>query len=1046
MLRLAFMLSLILCAACVLIPFPAHADLARWDFEDGTLQGWTVVSGDAGPQPVEKDDDRYGGSFNKQGRYFIGTYENTRDDAEVEYKSPTFTIFANTITLLVGGGSHLDRTYVALYTASDDKEIYRETGSNSESMRRRYWDVSKHKGEQVYLRIVDRERGGWGHINVDDIREMTPQEEARVEAERRQREADNKRWMDGLMNPDKRKVYSGRELTDLAMPLGGIGAGNIAICGDGSLREWQIFNKVNAACTVPGGFFAIWARQQGQAPVARILQTAPVENLPTVDATEFIGEFPIAEVIYKDDDLPVSVRMEAFSPFIPMNAKDSGIPGIVFSFRMKNPGALPVSVSLAGSLQNAVNYDGRSPIDGVRFKGYGGNLNEVMSGKGYTAISMTNPPMDSQEKQFGTMTLAALSTSATAKPQWEFSDSFWSDFVTDGKLTRRISSEPSTKGRTWNGSLAVPFELKPGQETTVSFVVTWHFPNLHADYQEHLAKYRIGRNYTNWLKDSNEAARYLIDNMPRLSKETRLFRDALFDSTLPYWFVQRTGAPVSTLTSQTMLWIEDGSFHGFEGSGDHGCCPMNCTHVYDYEMALAYLFPELERNMRGTDLNVQQMPSGAVHHRTVLPLSLPRASGTFVDGQLGTILKSYREYRLSADRKWFDEMWPKIKLAMDFVIRDWDRNADGVLVNEQWNTYDAAMYGPNTFIGTLYLGALRASEEMAKVAGDDASAKRYRRLFDIGGELLDSVLFNGEYYIHIDEAHEAAATKNTVWILEDWPKQENAGANRPYGEGCHADQLLGQWWADILDLGYLLPRERVRTTLDSIMKYNWRWDFEDVAQQRVFALKGDKGLLNCTWPNGGRPAQMTLYSDEVWTGIEYEVAGLLLYEGKIRDAYMIARAVHDRYNGVPNPPFKRNPWNEIECGEHYARGMSSWSMLTGAQGFTYCGPDDSIGFDPRVQPENHRSFFSVAEGWGTLSQKRSERKQTNSIELKYGRLALRTLSFALPAAPERWQYSVKIGSRTIGSSCRLENGRMTLTLTQPVYLGAGDTLAIEVSW
>jgi len=1071
MLRFASVLSLIICVICVL---PAHAGV-KWDFEDGTLQGWTVVSGDVGPQPVDKNDDRFGGNFNKEGKYFIGTYENTQDDAEVEYRSPDFTITAATMTLLVGGGAHVDRTFVALYSASDNTELFHETGTNSEAMQRKYWDVSKYKGRTVYMRIVDRERGGWGHINVDDIRELTAQEEARIEAEKKQREIENQRWLSNLMNPDRRKVYSGTELTDLAMPLGGIGAGNIAVCGDGSLREWQIWNKVNSACNPLMGFFAVWAKQGNKSPVARVLQTPSIEGMTEISDTEFIGEFPISEVVYKDDKLPVDIRMEAFSPFIPLNSKDSGIPGIVFSFKVKNPGVIPVSVSLAASLQNAVNYDGGSPINGVRFKGYGGNLNEVFVGRDYTAISMTNPSLAAEEKQFGTMTLAALSDAATANPQWDTPAIFWNDFSKDGRLYSSAVSRPSMTGRTWNGALAVPIELKAGETKTVTFLITWSFPNFYADYQGNLAQYRIGRNYSNWFKDSDEAALYLADNMPRLLKETRLFRDTFFDSTLPYWFTQRIGAPVSTLTSQTMLWIEDGTFHGFEGSGHGGCCPMNCTHVYDYEMALAYLFPDLERNMRHTDLKVQQIDSGAVNHRTVLPLDLPRGSGPFVDGQLGTILKSYREYRMSADREWFDEMWPNIKLAMDFVIRDWDPNADGVPVNEQWNTYDAAMYGPNTFIGTMYLGALRASEEMATVAGDTTSAARYRSIFDTGSKRLDSVLWNGEYYIHIDEKPTLASPlpnpprtgegvalgeserapsplrgglgrgEDASWILEDWPK-ENPGANRPYGIGCHADQLLGQWWADILDLGYLLPQDRVRTTLDSIMKYNWRWDFENVPQQRIFALRGDKGLLNCTWPKGGRPANMTLYSDEAWTGIEYEVAGLLLYEGKIRDGYMIARAVDDRYNGAPNPPFKRNPWNEIECGEHYARAMSSWSMLTSAQGFTYCGPDGAIGFDPRISPENHRSFFSTAEGWGTFAQKRTAKSQTDTLELKYGRLTLSTLAFTLAETPKKWEYSVKIGSRSIGSSCRLIDGKLTITPKQPIYLGAGEKLTGEVKW
>lgn len=1040
MLRSPVLLSIIICAVCLL---PVSADLVKWDFEDGTLQGWTLVSGDVGPQPVDKDDDRYGGNFRKQGRYFIGTYENTRDDAEAEYKSPVFTISANTISLLVGGGNHPSATYVALFV--DDKEVYRETGYSSESMHRRYWDVSRFKGKQAYILIVDRHHGGWGHINVDDIRELTSEEEARIEAERRRRELDNQRWIDSLMNLDKPKVYSGRELTDLAMPLGGIGAGNIAICGDGALREWQIFNKVNCNCNPCMGFFAIWAKQ-GNKSAARVLQSSRVEDLPCVESTEFIGEFPIAEVIYKDSALPIDVRMEAFSPFIPMNSKDSGIPSIIFSFKVRNRGVLPVSVSLAGSLQNAVNYDGYSRIDGVRFRGFGGNVNNVVSRKGYTALNMTNPSLPKDEKQFGTMTLAALSTDATALPQWDVPQVFWNDFAGDGRLSGEPGG-PSAKGRTWNGTLAVPFELKGGEEKTVTFLITWHFPNFYADYQEHLAKYRIGRQYANWFKDSAEAADYVAANFARLSKETRLFRDTFFDSTLPYWFVQRIGAPISTLTSQTILWIEDGGFHGFEGSGPWASCPMNCTHVYNYEMVTAHLFPDLERNMRNTDLTVQLKPDGGVRHRTELPFSAPRRTEPFVDGQLGTILKSYREYQRSADRKWFDEMWPKIKPAMDFVVREWDPNADGVLVNEQWNTYDAAMYGPNTFIGTLYLAALRAAEEMSEVAGDSDSAARYRSIFETGSRRLDSVLWNGEYYVHIDEKEEAQAIKEAVWLVEDWPQKENAGANRPYATGCHADQLLGQWWANILDLGHLLPQSRVRTTLDSIMKHNWRWDFGEVPQQRIFALKGDRGLLNCTWPNGGRPAQMTLYSDEAWTGIEYEVASLLLYEGKIREAYMVARAIHDRYNGVANPPFKRNPWNEVECGEHYARAMSSWSMLTGAQGFTYCGPEGAIGFDPRLQPENHRSFFSAAEGWGTFTQKRTARSQVDTLEVAYGKVILKTLSFALPGDASAHTVTLSIGkTRNAECSSHQKDGRLTITLPTPIELKAGQKLTVEAKW
>ena len=1032
---------------CVLVWFFCGICVAgvAFDFEDGTLQGWTVVYGDAGKLPVDKDDDRVGGNFGKQGKYFIGTYENHGDAAEVELVSPVFEITSGKLSLLVGGGSHKDSTYVALYSEADNSEIYRETGTNEEKMRRVIWDVSALKGKRVYLKIADRNRGDWGHINVDDIREVSPDEEAQLKAEELAKVAEQQRWLKSLLRTTKRKVYKGDELTDLAMPLGGIGAGNIAICGDGALREWQIFNKVNSSCVVPYQFFAIWAKSDRKQPVSRLLQLKPVEDLPTVQQIEFVGEYPIAEIRYKDPSLPVQVRAEVFSPFIPMNSKDSGIPAIIFEFRVKNPRNTRVSTSILASLQNAVNYDGLSKIEGVQFKGYGGNTNRVITDKNLTLVYMENPSLPKEERQYGTMALAALSDSATVSSQWDILPSLWADFARDGRLDNPCSTAASRDGRTWNGAMAVPLELRPGEERRVTFVIAWHFPNLYAEYDPNLSKYRLGRMYNNWFADSRAVVDYVRKNYGRLAGETRRFRDTFYDSTLPYWFINRILATASTLTSQTCLWIEDGSFHAFEGCG---CCPMNCTHVWNYEQTLAHLFPDLERNMRHTDLKIQQMPSGAVRHRTILPLSLPRGNGPFVDGHLGTILKSYREYQLSADDSWLKDMWPNIKMAMDFVVREWDKNADGVLVNEQWNTYDAAMYGPNTFIGTLYLAALRAAEEMAKVMGDEESSKRYRSIFESGSKRLDSILWNGEYYVHIDSKAKAQQLTDSAWLLEDWPEENNAqNVNRPYGKGCHADQLLGQWWAHVLGLGYLLPKDRVGITLDSIMKYDWRWDFANVQQQRVFATAGDKGLLNCTWPHGDRPQNAILYADEVWTGIEYEVAGLMLCEGRITEAYEIVKAIDDRYNGVPRPKtFKRNPWNEIECGEHYARAMSSWALLRFAQGFSYRGPEKSIGFDPRIKPENHTSFFTTAKGWGSFRQHRSKAYQVNVIDLKYGELVIQRLGLRLPAGVQPKSTFAYVGKKSFAYDLEQEGDQVVLRFWEPLSLTAGQKLEIKFEW
>jgi len=1016
------------------VPGRAAASAVRFDFETGDLQGWRIVEGKLCDQPSANDDDRWGGNFNKQGRYFIGTYEGgCADEVTGELRSPVFTISHRRMALLVGGGRQPEAEYIALVRAADDKELLRATGTNREAMARVIWDISPYAGQRVYLKIVDRSTGGWGHINVDDIRELTPAderalatEEAAAEKKRRER---LRRFERSVRAPSKRIVYSGAALADIAFPLGGIGAGTISLCGDGALREWQIFNRPNSGCVVPASFFAIWAEPVGAKPIAKVLQTAPVADIPGVDGLRFVGEFPIAEVEYLDRLLPVQVRLQAFSPMIPMNAKDSALPAAFFSFTVKNTARKPVHVAVLASIQNAVGFDGLGQIKGVAYEGYGGNRNSYGVRPRMTLIEMRGAQA-ADAKTAGSMALATTSKIASTRAQWDDIENLWADFADDGRLTGPWPPGASAAGRTWNGAIAASAALRPGQAHTATFLLTWHFPNRHADYQKHLAQYRIGNMYANWFADATAVAEYAAANLEQLSAGTRLFRDTFYDSTLPYWLLDCVTSQISTLCVPTCLWIEEGAFCGFEGCGvGVGCCPMNCTHVWNYEQTLAHLWPSIERNMRETDLLVQQDPKGFVHHRTVLPLSLPRASGPFADGHLSTISKSYREYLRSVDRTWLDRMWPRIKRAMDWAMEEYDPDGNGVIEGAQDNTYDCKVYGPNTFIGSQWLAALRAAEEIARIQDDQQSAARYRERFERGRAAMDADLWNGEYYV---QKYDAEKIKRTQ-----------------YGIGCLSDQVLGQWWAHLLGLGYLLHPERVRQALQSIFNYNWRTDFAGFVQSpRVFAGDHDMGLLNCTWPKGGRPEHPILYADEVWTGVEYQVAAHMIWEGMLDRGLWVVKAARDRYNGVARPPFKRNPWNEIECGEHYARPMSSWSLLLAAQGFHYNGPEGIIGFAPRLAADDHRSFFAAAGGWGTFAQSRRPQRQENTIALAHGRLRLREIHLALPGEARGQVRQITVALRGIErqATYHVTGHDLAIFLQRPAALRPGDDLRVATEW
>jgi len=618
---------------------------------------------------------------------------------------------------------------------------------------------------------------------------------------------------------------------------------------------------------------------------------------------------------------------------------------------------------------------------------------------------------------YGTMCLASPYPKLAHHLAWTSRSRFWSEFV-----SREVSDDkgeptpPSPTGRTYNAALGASFDLEPGQDVTVPFVIAWHFPN------HFWGEVNVGNRYTAWFGDAAAVAKYVITNLDRLVAETRLYRDTLYDGTLPHYVIDALGSQASIIRSQTCFWCADGTFAAFEGcGGNSGCCPMNCNHVWNYEQALAKLWPSIERDMRITELDFSQWDHGGCAHRVRIPRP-PTPAGDFpvADGQCGAVLKAYREYLQSPDEAFTKPRWPRIKKAMEYAIKTWDKDEDGVMEQPQFNTYDRVIYGHNTFVTSLYLAALRAAEEMAKAFGDAEAAGRFRGLFEKGKAKCAAELFNGEYYI-----------------------QKADNINLGYGTGVWADQVVGQWWAHLLNLGEILPSDQVRSALKAIFKYNWLWTqvgFQGTQRYLQFADGDDKALLCGSWPKGGRPADPILYRDEAWTGVEYQVAAHKIWEGQLDEGLAIVKGARERYNGI-----KRNPWNEIECGDHYARAMSSWSLLLAAQGYTYCGPTRSLGFDPRITPDDHKSFFTSAEAWGSFSQKREGKAQRNELVVRYGQLPLKQLSLGLPAAVTSAKATVKLNDKALEVSSKPVDGRLVLSLPD-VTLRKDHTLRVEVNW
>jgi uncharacterized protein (DUF608 family) len=634
---------------------------------------------------------------------------------------------------------------------------------------------------------------------------------------------------------------------------------------------------------------------------------------------------------------------------------------------------------------------------------------------------------------FGSLALVALNGRVTVEPAFEKWGETWNKFSADGAFARvedAAANAPTPAGRTVGGAVATTVDVPAGGSVELPFLLTWHYPNKYSDTKNNPEGIWMGCHYATLWPDARAVAREAAADFPALRRKTGDFRSAFYDSTLPWWLLDCVTANAAIIRHIGVVFrIANGDIYGWEGS--NGCCPPTCTHVWGYEQTLAHLFPDLEREMRRIDFKHQQREDGGVNNRTEVP-SPPHPTGEqpFADGHASCVLKAYREALNSPDERYFKEYWPHVKRAVEYLIgRDAKSHGGqpaGYLEDDQWNTYDQALHGVTTFISGYYLAALRAGEEWAKRVDDQPAAARFRGIFEQGSAKLVELCWNGEYF----QQH-----------LPDY--KQRAGE---VGPGCMSDQLIGQWWAHHLGLGYLFPQDKVVSAMRAIFKYNWKPDLTGWQHSpRAFAGAGDKGLIICTWPKGGRPKHVMLYSDEVWTGIEYQVAAHMIHEGLVEEGFAIVKGARERYDGVPREPIQRNPWNELECGGHYARAMASWSLVTALAGCRYDGPAQRLAFAPKLKPGQFKTIFTAAEGWGTFALQTEAGRQRATIELGSGTLALRALELAVAGETKVGKVVARVAGKNVPVRLDLKEQQARIQFESPLRLQAGEKLEVELA-
>ncbi|CAN5632300.1 hypothetical protein BH11ARM2_BH11ARM2_06100 [soil metagenome] len=989
-----------------------------------------------------------------------------------------------------------------------------------------------------------------------------------------------------LYEKGERLFYRGDDLRFIGMPVGGICAGQVYLGGDGRLWLWDVFNEIKFG-TVPrtvaykgqelsAGSGANYVDPPHQVhPFAQGFavrvngQTRPLDGKGWKDVA-FCGEYPMGYVEYRDPDSPLSVDLEAFSPFVPLDELASSYPAVVMRFTLKNTGTATVKAEIGGWMENptglhaekrnaavrrnrtvdgraefsveeppfeehhnrppivfeewAAEGFGRWKVSGDAF-GAGAYDRDKVSTMGAIAGGPGRKLVKSYRMEPGAAVTGDALTGKLVGPEFTIERDFIEFWIgggnhpetayiglfIDGKLVRSatgrqednlhldrfdvaefagktahleiVDDEKGFWGQIGIGQIAfvdaptltlkeepdfgdmalglldaagrvvhdlgdkpletlfgasraaevsapaparpvsgvvTGVELAPGQSATVSFAIAWRFPNLIL-----LKLGRTGHHYAGRFPSAGAALADLRKNYPSLYGTTKEWHATWYDSTLPRWFLDRTMANASTLATMTCVRFANSRFYAWEGIG---CCDGTCGHVWQYAHSVGRLFPALERSIREM---ADYMPGVGFEAGGLIDFRAEYDTGYAADAQAGYILRTLREHQTSSDDAFLKRVYPRMREALEYLVRQ-DTDDDGILEGSQHNTLDVNLYGPSSWLTSLYLAALKAGEEMAVEMGDAASAKRWRAIFERGSSRFDEVFWNGDYYIHrLNEAEHLEGMR--------------------IGNGCEIDQLMGQSWAHQIGLGRIVKPEKARAALKALYRNNFLPDVGPFREKekagRWYAVPGEAGLLVCTFPHGDRkeilgpePTWASMYFNEVWTGTEYQAASHMMAEGLVEEGMRVVKATHDRHH-----PSKRNPWNEVECSDHYARGMASHGVFVTVCGFEFHGPKGHLGFAPKVNPEDFRAAFTAAEGWGTFWQKKKSQRLgfEAGIRLRHGALRLKTLGvdFLLEK-----NLVVTLNGERVAAGAVKEPQRSLVTFAAELRLKAGDELVVRMDW
>ncbi|MBE6359768.1 MAG: hypothetical protein E7057_11075 [Lentisphaerae bacterium] len=831
--------------------------------------------------------------------------------------------------------------------------------------------------------------------------------------------------------------YSGKKTSVISFPLGGIGSGSISLAGNGSLIDWEIFNNPAKGSYNGISHFAVRAEDMnGKVRDIRILNSdlpphyighyrqlrassgygygpehGALCNLPHFKNSTFDGTFPTCRLEFSPEkNFPGRAALEAWSVFIPGESQNSSLPAAFFEIEIENDSNETFNYTALGVLSNPWALEtSRNQVSG--------NQLTVSKGDGNGDLTLT---LLEKPENFSYQ-------SCLFRGKWlDHQEVYYRDLAAGGRLKERVYTDAPVNSRPDHGMLAAHFTLKPGGKKRCCFIISWNIPERCADWTLEERKERAAAAGIDWTwknyystvwQDSRASGKFAQDNYAELRQKTYLFRDCLFSGTLPEVVKDAVSGTLAVLKSPVCMRLEDGTFYSFEGVGSQwGSCEGSCTHVFNYAQALPFLFPDLERSMRESHLKYSIDENGGSHFRLLLPLGIHAQVNDFrpcADGQFGDVMKIYRDWKIGGKDEYLRKYYPQIKKMIGYAWSDknpdrWDPEETGVLHGRQHHTLDMELFGPNAWLTGHYLGALDAAARIADFMADGEFAAKCRKILAKGRKWVDKNLFNGEYFNQIVDL--SCRSMVADFGADAYWDEEHGQIKYQIADGCGIDAVLAQNYASLYGLDDIFSPAKVRKTLRSIYKYNYRKTMRDTPNfWRTFCLNDEGGVMICTWPKGEKPVIPLTYNSEMMTGFEWAYITNLIRNGMVKTAMTCAKAVRDRYDGE-----KRNPYNEIECGSNYVRSMAAYGMLIAFAGFKYDYGRGMLGFSPRVKGD-FESFWALGDAWGTFKQ------STIGCELYFAHGSFDLKDLQLDFVPSSLQLN--------GKSCTL-----------PLTLKAGDIL------